>query len=127
MVPAIVIMVATAPPRAVADHLRGVERVPVVDLGGVVGGVEPVNGDVDDPSAVEVDQPMSKCPFLVVCLEKRPTPLNPMKLHEPLGWGVVYKAGLLGNRISDRLARSWRRTCVAINTIRAMPSGYQNN
>ena len=56
----------------------------IVDLGGIVGGVEPINSDVDDPYAIEVDQPMSERPFLVVSLEERPTPLNPVKLHEPL-------------------------------------------
>jgi hypothetical protein len=30
----------------------------VIDLGRVIGDVEPVNRDVDDPYAVEVDQPM---------------------------------------------------------------------
>jgi hypothetical protein len=88
----------------------------VVDLGGVVGGVEPVDSGVNDPYAVEVDQPMSERPFLVVRLGGGggSTPLNPVKLHEPLGWGKIHKTGLLGNRISVCVVRLRRRAYIDI-------------
>ena len=95
MVAAIMIKPAIAPPRAVADHLMGGRASAVVDLEGVVGGVEPVDSDVDDPYAVEVDQPMSERPFLIVCFEECPTPLDSVKLHELLRWGEIHKTSLL--------------------------------
>ena len=93
-------------------HRRGVSTI--VDLEGVVGGVGPVDSDVNDPYTIEVDQPMSERPFLVVRLEEGSTPCNPVKLHEPLGWGKIRKTGLLGNRVSVCLVRLRRRAYIVI-------------
>ena len=77
MVARSMIVVAAAPPRAVADHLTGVYTV-------------------------EVDQPMSEWPLLVICFEERSPPLNPVEPHEPLRWWEIYKAGLIETQISAR-------------------------
>ena len=69
---------------------------------------------MNDPYTIEVDQPVSERPFLVARLEEGSTPLNPVKLHEPLGWGKLRNAGLLGNRISVYLVRLRRRAYIVI-------------
>ena len=71
-----------------------------VDPWGVVGGVEPVDSDMNDPYAVEVNQPLSERPSLIVRLGEHPAPLDPVELHVPLRRGEVYKTSLLGDQVS---------------------------
>jgi hypothetical protein len=60
-----------------------------VDFWRVVGSVEVVHRDVQNPHSIEVDQKMSKRPPLVIRFEKDTIPSNATEFCEPLcGWDV---------------------------------------
>ena len=65
-----------------------------VDGRGVPGGVEPEDGDVDDPDSVEVDEELEEGAFLDVRFEERAIPVHLIESHEPLRRGEVDEARL---------------------------------
>jgi len=66
-----------------------------VDSRRVVCGVEPEDGDVEDPDSIEVDQKMEERPSFVVGFEKGSVPVDFIKLHVPLRWWEVDQSRLV--------------------------------
>ena len=65
-----------------------------VDLGGVEGGVEPVEGDMEDPDPVEVDEQMCGGTLLKVCLEEDFVPVDASEARVSFGRRYINQAGL---------------------------------
>jgi hypothetical protein len=57
----------------------------------IIGCIVPVERDVEDPNAVEVDKKVKKGARLVVSLHEHPMPLDLVKLHIPLSGRNVDK------------------------------------
>ena len=66
-----------------------------VEGGRVEGGVEPKDGDVDDPDAIEVDEHVKPGAGFLVGLEEHLGPGHVLELGEAFGRGYVHEAGLV--------------------------------
>jgi len=56
--------------------------------------VEPVEGDMNDPDAIEMDEQLKERASFAVCLEKGGVPIYFVELHEPLRRWHINQSGL---------------------------------
>ena len=97
-----------------------------VNLGRVVGGVEPVGGYVEDPYPVEVDKQMGDRTSLEVGLEKDLVPVHLTEVHPALRRWDVDETRLRRKVRNETRHKNIEHT-LSRRTILAMPSGYQNS